>query len=165
LHPGRFPPYVVHLGETLSPISTNTLSYTSAVLETPPNQTSNLGEALAAVVTVPTSQTVNLSEASAAIATASTSQTLVPSQTLNPSATLDINEIDANNYPCRTILHGNDRFRGIPEISWKQYSGERIQRPDLSGSTRNQQEPATGYGHRIPASNSWHFAAGSDRKR
>ncbi len=29
-------------------------------------------------------------------------------------------------HPGRTIRHGSGRFRGIPEISWKQYSGERI---------------------------------------
>ena len=42
--------------------------------------------------------------------------------------------------PGRTIRHGNGRFRGIPEIWWKQYSGERIRWPDSSGSARNWQE-------------------------
>ncbi len=53
--------------------------------------------------------------------------------------------------PGRTIQHGNGRFRGIPEISWKQYSGERIRWPDLSGSARNRQEPVkTGSRIRLP---------------
>jgi hypothetical protein len=42
--------------------------------------------------------------------------------------------------PGRTIRLGNGRFHIILEISWKQYSGERIRWQDLSGSTRNQQE-------------------------
>ncbi|CAF1977838.1 unnamed protein product [Rotaria magnacalcarata] len=115
--------------EALSSISTNILSHTSTVIDasavpkTPPNQASNLSEALAAVVTVPTnqtsalSQTVNLSEASVAIATISPSQILVLSQTLNLSATLDINDIDANNYSnddlkklLRVVLAENKRL-------------------------------------------------------
>jgi hypothetical protein len=50
-------------------------------------------------------------------------------------------------------MAGNGRFRGIPEVSWKQYSSERIQRPDLSGFARNRQEPVeTGSRIRSPDS-------------
>jgi len=44
-------------------------------------------------------------------------------------------------FPGQRRTAGNARFHGIPEISWKQYSGERIRWPDLSGFARNRQEP------------------------
>jgi hypothetical protein len=43
-------------------------------------------------------------------------------------------------------------------------SGGRIY-PIPPGADRNRVKPAAGYGHRILASNSWHFPAGSGRKR
>ncbi len=56
-------------------------------------------------------------------------------------------------YPGQRRTAGNGRFRGIPEISWKQYSGERIRWPDLSGFARNRQEPVkTGSRIRSPDS-------------
>jgi hypothetical protein len=55
--------------------------------------------------------------------------------------------------PGRTIRPGNGWFRTIPEISWKQYSGERIRWQDLSGSARSRQEPGkTGSRIRSPDS-------------
>src|ERR1700722_175789 len=43
-------------------------------------------------------------------------------------------------------------------------SGDRIY-PVPFGTDRNLSKPAAGYGYRIPASNSWHFPAGSGRLR
>ncbi len=43
-------------------------------------------------------------------------------------------------------------------------SGDRIY-PVPPGTDRNLSKPAAGYGYRISASNSWHFPAGSGRKR
>jgi len=43
-------------------------------------------------------------------------------------------------------------------------SGDRTY-PVPLGTDRNLAKPAAGYGHRIPASNSWHFPVGSGWKR
>ncbi|UJR23806.1 hypothetical protein I4U23_026782 [Adineta vaga] len=46
-------------------------------------------------------------------------------------------------YPGQTIRPETDQFQDLPEISWKQYFGDRILLLSLPGFIRNQQEPAT----------------------
>jgi hypothetical protein len=54
--------------------------------------------------------------------------------------------------------------RVAAKLQGKQYSGDRIY-PVSPRTDRNLSKPAARYDHRILVSNSWHFPAGSSRKR
>ena len=61
--------------------------------------------------------------------------------TRHKTSTLTLSMLDSHCYPGRTLRHGSGRFHSIPEILWKQYSGDRIRYSVLFGPDRIRPKP------------------------